>query len=38
MIMKNFVLTVTCKSTRGIVAAICGYLASKGYNIIDCCS
>ena len=33
--MHNFVLTVTCKSTRGIVAAISGYLASKGCNIID---
>ncbi|MDO3431674.1 formyltetrahydrofolate deformylase [Rhizobium sp. CBN3] len=33
--MKNFVLTVSCKSTRGIVAAISGYLAGKGCNIID---
>ncbi len=33
--MHNFVLTVTCKSTRGIVAAISGYLAGKGCNIID---
>ena len=33
--MHNFVLTVTCKSTRGIVAAISGYLAAKGCNIID---
>lgn len=33
--MLNFVLTVTCKSTRGIVAAISGYLAGKGCNIID---
>src|SRR5690606_34365225 len=33
--MHNFVLTVTCKSTRGIVAAISGYLTDKGCNIID---
>ncbi len=33
--MKNYVLTVTCKSTRGIVAAISGYLAAKGCNIVD---
>lgn len=33
--MHNFVLTVTCKSTRGIVAAISGYLAGKGCNIVD---
>lgn len=33
--MHNFVLTVTCNSTRGIVAAISGYLAAKGCNIID---
>lgn len=33
--MTNFVLTVTCKSTRGIVAAISGYLAAKGCNIVD---
>ncbi|MBB4213291.1 formyltetrahydrofolate deformylase [Rhizobium sp. BK212] len=33
--MKNFVLTVSCKSTRGIVAAISSYLAEKGCNIID---
>jgi formyltetrahydrofolate deformylase len=33
--MKNFVLTVTCTSTRGIVAAISGYLAAKGCNIVD---
>ncbi len=33
--MRNFVLTVTCKSTRGIVAAISGYLAGKGCNIVD---
>lgn len=33
--MTNFVLTVTCKSTRGIVAAISGFLAEMGCNIID---
>ncbi|MGO4438351.1 formyltetrahydrofolate deformylase [Rhizobium sp. RAF56] len=33
--MKNIVLTVACKSTRGIVAAISGYLADKGCNIVD---
>jgi formyltetrahydrofolate deformylase len=33
--MMNHILTVTCKSTRGIVAAISGYLAAKGCNIVD---
>jgi formyltetrahydrofolate deformylase len=33
--MTNYVLTVTCKSTRGIVAAISNYLADKGCNIVD---
>ena len=33
--MKTFVLTVTCPSTRGIVAAISGFLADMGCNIID---
>ena len=33
--MKNIVLTVACKATRGIVAAISGYLAAKGCNIND---
>ena len=33
--MTSYVLTVTCKSTRGIVAAISTYLADKGCNIID---
>ncbi|MGJ7043633.1 formyltetrahydrofolate hydrolase, partial [Shinella sp. BE166] len=28
--MKSHVLTVSCQSTRGIVAAITGYLAEKG--------
>ncbi len=33
--MITFVLTVACPSTRGIVAAISGYLAGKGCNIVD---
>jgi formyltetrahydrofolate deformylase len=33
--MPQFVLTVTCPSRRGIVAAIAGYLAENGCNIID---
>lgn len=33
--MKKFVLTVTCRSTRGIVAAISGFLAEQGCNIVD---
>ncbi|MGV8937234.1 MAG: formyltetrahydrofolate deformylase [Allorhizobium sp.] len=33
--MKSYVLTVSCKSTRGIVAAISGYLAGAGCNIVD---
>jgi len=32
---KSFALRVTCKSTRGIVAAISTYLAHNGCNIID---
>ncbi|MDO6966562.1 formyltetrahydrofolate deformylase, partial [Rhizobium alvei] len=28
--MLTYVLTVTCVSTRGIVAAISGFLADKG--------
>lgn len=32
---SNVVLTVSCKSARGIVAAISGYLAEKGCNIVD---
>ncbi|MBL8561723.1 MAG: formyltetrahydrofolate deformylase [Gemmobacter sp.] len=32
---SNFVLTVTCPSTRGIVAAISGFLAGQGCNITD---
>jgi formyltetrahydrofolate deformylase len=31
----KFILTVTCQSTRGIVAALSGFLAEKGCNIID---
>ncbi|MDH7809639.1 MULTISPECIES: formyltetrahydrofolate deformylase [unclassified Rhizobium] len=33
--MTTYVLTVTCKSTRGIVAAISNYLAEQGCNIVD---
>src|SRR5690606_1109108 len=33
--MTSYVLTVSCKSTRGIVAAITGFLAEKGCNIHD---
>ncbi|MBP1857594.1 formyltetrahydrofolate deformylase [Rhizobium herbae] len=33
--MTTYVLTVSCPSTRGIVAAISGYLAVEGCNIID---
>jgi len=33
--MKTYVLTVSCQSTRGIVATISGYLAGKGCNIVD---
>lgn len=33
--MTNFVLTVTCQSTRGIVAAISGFLSEMGCNILD---
>jgi formyltetrahydrofolate deformylase len=33
--MNAFVLTVTCCSTRGIVAAIATYLAGMGCNITD---
>ncbi|WP_137129203.1 formyltetrahydrofolate deformylase [Rhizobium sp. FY34] len=31
----NLVLTVSCPTARGIVAAISGYLAQQGCNIID---
>jgi len=33
--MTTCVLTVSCRSTRGIVAAISGYLAQRGCNIVD---
>lgn len=33
--MTRFCLTVTCPSTRGLVAAIAGYLAQLGCNITD---
>lgn len=33
--MTTYVLTVACQSARGIVAAISGYLAGKGCNIVD---
>ncbi len=33
--MKSYVLNVSCKTTRGIVAAITGYLAEKGCYISD---
>ena len=33
--MKTYVLTVTCPTARGIVAAISGYLAERGCNIAD---
>lgn len=33
--MSKFALTVTCKSTRGIVAGISGYLADRGCHITD---
>jgi formyltetrahydrofolate deformylase len=33
--MGRFVITVQCNSTRGIVAAIAGYLAERGCNITD---
>ena len=35
MTLDHYVLTVTCPSIRGIVAAISNYLAQKGCNIID---
>ncbi|WP_288425824.1 formyltetrahydrofolate deformylase [uncultured Agrobacterium sp.] len=33
--MTTYVLTVACQSARGIVAAISGYLAGNGCNIVD---
>ncbi|MER9895499.1 formyltetrahydrofolate deformylase [Mesorhizobium sp. M0119] len=32
---NNLILTVTCRSTRGIVAAISTFLADSGCNIVD---
>ena len=34
-LMKKYTLTVTCPSTRGIVAAVAGFLDGKGCNITD---
>jgi formyltetrahydrofolate deformylase len=33
--MNRFVLRVSCRGTRGIVAAVSGYLAVNGCNILD---
>lgn len=33
--MSKYILTVSCESRRGIVAAIAGYLAEHGCNIVD---
>jgi formyltetrahydrofolate deformylase len=33
--MSTYVLTVSCTSSRGIVAALSGYLAGQGCNIVD---
>lgn len=33
--MSKYALTVTCQSTRGIVAAIANYMADNGCNITD---
>ena len=33
--MTKFCLTVTCQSSRGVVATIAGYLAENGCNIAD---
>ena len=35
MTMKTLILTVACPTARGIVAAISGYLAEQGCNIVD---
>lgn len=35
LMMTSYVLTVSCPTSRGIVAAISSYLADKGCNIID---
>lgn len=33
--MSGFVLTIKCRSTRGLVAAVAGFLADRGCNITD---
>lgn len=33
--MLNYILTVTCPSKRGIIAAISGFLSKKSCNILD---
>jgi len=33
--MNRLILTVSCRSTRGIVAAVSAYLADNGCNIVD---
>ncbi|WP_372921636.1 formyltetrahydrofolate deformylase [Roseovarius sp.] len=33
--MSKFALTIKCKSTRGLVAAVAGFLAEHGCNITD---
>ncbi len=33
--MTSHVMTVSCPSTTGIVAAVSGYLAEQGCNILD---
>ncbi|MDG4647295.1 formyltetrahydrofolate deformylase [Roseibacterium sp. SDUM158017] len=33
--MSKFALTIKCRSTRGLVAAVAGFLAEKGCNITD---
>jgi len=35
MMPLHYILTVTCPSVRGVVAAISGYLADKGCYIVD---
>ncbi|MDK1386107.1 formyltetrahydrofolate deformylase [Sinorhizobium sp. 8-89] len=33
--MKTHILTITCRSMAGIIAAVSGYLAERGCNIVD---
>ncbi|MBL0849308.1 MAG: formyltetrahydrofolate deformylase [Candidatus Liberibacter ctenarytainae] len=33
--MPHYILTITCPSRIGIIAAISGYLSEKGWNILD---